>query len=88
MQLCYLFVLLGRLTVQYGLFNVAFLCKFIFEICNTHLMYVSFIDVFQEATYLWEDDDDRSVLLVYGFVLGSLLQNSCTAVSENLFEAW
>jgi hypothetical protein len=38
---------------------VAFPCKLIFEISNMCLTNALLIGMLQEATYLWEDDDDR-----------------------------
>lgn len=51
---------------------VAFPCKVMFEMSNMCLRNALFIGVLQEATYLWEDDDDRLVTLVYGLMLDSV----------------
>lgn len=41
----------------------AFPCKLMFEMSIMCLRNALFIGVLQEATYLWEDDDDRLVAL-------------------------
>ena len=55
---------------------VAFPCKLIFEISNMCLTNALLIGMLQEATYLWEDDDDRLVALFYDLMLASVQFNS------------
>jgi len=66
---------------------VAFPCKLIFEISNMCLTNALLIGMLQEATYLWEDDDDRLVALVYDLMLASVQFNRWYCCSfQNLFD--
>ena len=67
---------------------VAFPCKLIFEISNMCLTNALLIGMLQEATYLWEDDDDRLVALFYDLMLASVQFNSWYCCSFQNLLIW